>query len=609
MHNCRKEDEMNTKKLRIAYERLSRDDEQQGESNSITNQKMLLEDYATKHGYTDITHFTDDGWSGTRWDRPAIVRLIEEVERGNVEIVIVKDMSRLGRDHLRVGLLLEQFRECGVRFIAVNENVDTDKGEDDFMPFRNIINEWTARETSRKIRAINDTRTKSGKHVTGAIPYGYIHDPQDRQKWLIDEVAAPIVQRIYRSIIEGKGVQQIADELTAECVLTPSAHWQRIGAGMKKTPNANPYRWSVSAVINILKKEEYMGWTVLNKTVKETYKSKRKANSPENKLIFKNVNPQIIDEETWNVVQRLRATKRKPQKAGGEPNPLTGILYCADCGHKMYNKVGKADEQHKPHNEYICSSYRHYSRSCSYHYIRVEVIENIILTAIKRVSRYVRDNEDIFVERVRETSVLQQETAIKESKKKLTQATRRRDEVGTLIKKLYESYALDKIPEKHFTELLKDYDTEQARLDGEINELQALIDNHNADNVKVDKFIELVKRHTEFNEFSAVLLNEFIEKVIVHEAVRIDGVRTQEIEIYFSFIGKFDVPLTADEIEEIEKPIIRTSRKKQRHEMTEEERERAKEYDRKRYAMKRNARIAAEQAKRAEILQDTSFAV
>jgi DNA invertase Pin-like site-specific DNA recombinase len=610
MFNCRKEDEMNTNKLKIAYERLSRDDEQQGESNSITNQKMLLEDYATKHGYTDITHLTDDGWSGTRWDRPAIMKLIDEVERDNVEIVIVKDMSRLGRDHLRVGLLLEQFRERGVRFIAVNDGVDTDKGMDDFTPFRNIINEWYARDTSRKIQAIFKARTKDGKHVTGAIPYGYIHDPQDRQKWLLDEGAAVIVKRIYQSVIEGKGVQQIADELTAENVLTPSAHWQKIGAGMKKTPNANPCRWSASAVINILKKEEYMGWKVLNKTVKENYKSKKRTPAnPEEKIIFKNAHPQIIDEEMWNVVQRLRETKRCKQRVGGEPNPLTGIMYCADCEKKMYNKVGKVDKSHKPHNEYVCSSYRHYSRSCTYHYIRVEVIESLILIAIKRVSRYVRENEQIFVERVRETSVLQKESAVKESRKKLTQATRRRDEVTTLIKKLYESYALDKIPENTFTELLAGYNTEQAKLDSEITELQGAVDSYNTDSVRADKFIELVKRHTEFNEFSAVLLNEFIEKVIVHESKKIDGVRTQNIDIFFSFIGKFDVPLTNEEIEEMQKPVVRTSRKKLRHEMTEEERERERDYDRKRYAEKRNSRISQEQAVRAEILQDTSYAV
>ena len=475
-------------------------------------------------------HIADDGWSGTRWDRPAIMRIMEEVERGNVEVLLFKDMSRLGRDHLRVGLLLEQLRENGVRYIAVGENIDSEKGEDDFMPFRNIINEWAAKETSRKIRAINESRTKNGKHVTGAIPYGYIHDPEDRQKWLLDEEAAPIVQRIYRSVIGGKGVQIIANELTAEGILTPAAHWHKIGAGMKKPFNANPCLWAPGSVINILQKEEYMGWIVLNKTVKETYKSKRKPNTPENKLIFKGVIPQIIDEETWTVVQRLRGTKRKHQKAGGEPNPLTGVLFCSECGHKLYNKLGKSGEGKKPHDEYVCSSYRHYSRSCSSHYIRTEVVQDLILTAVRRVCRYVRENENIFVERVRESSMLQKEESIKSSRRKLTQSIRRRDEIGTLIKKLYESYALDKIPEKHFTELLAGYDSEQLKLDDEIAVLQTAIDAYNTDSVRADKFIELVKKHTELKEFSATLLNEFIEKVIIHETVKIDGKRTQDIK-------------------------------------------------------------------------------
>ncbi len=598
---------MITEKLKIAYERLSRDDEQQGESNSIKNQKMLLENYAQKEGYSDITHLTDDGWSGTRWDRPAIIKLIEEVERGNVEVLLVKDMSRLGRDHLRVGLLLEQFRERGVRFVSVNENIDTFKGEDDFMPFRNIINEWAAKETSRKIRAVNKTRTENGKHVTGAIIYGYLHDPNDRQKWILDEEAAPVVQRIYRSVIEGKGVEKIAAELSADSIMIPSAHWQKVGAGMRLHTNANPYKWSASAVIQILKKEEYKGWTILNKTVKETYKSKRKPNSPENILVFKDTKPQIIDEETWNVVQRLRETRRRPQKVGGSPNPLTGVLYCADCGEKMYNKLGKADKHHKPHDEYVCSSYRHYSRSCTYHYIRTEVIENIILTAIRRISGYVKTNEENFIERVRESSLLQQENAVKESRKKLSKSKRRRDELGVLIKKLYEAYAAEKIPEKHFTDLLAGYDTEQITLDNEITELQTAIDNYNTDSVRADKFIEIVKRHTEFMEFSAVLLNEFIEKVIVHEAVKVDGVRTQNIEIFFSFIGKFDVPLTQDEIAEIDKPIKRTSRKKLRSEMTEEQRERERKRDKERYAKKVADKRAEKQAVRAEILKGTSF--
>lgn len=603
--DCRKEGKMNTK-LTILYERLSREDERENESLSIEHQKSFLEDYATRNGFTNFVHMTDDGWSGTRWDRPSYLKMIEEVERGNVAVCIVKDMSRIGRDHLRVGLLLEQFRECGVRFIAVNDNVDSDKGMDDFTPFRNIINEWVARDTSRKIRAINDARTKDGKHVTGALPYGYLHDPQDRQKWILDEEAAPIVSRIFQSIINGKTVTRIAEELTAEKIMTPNAHWKHIGESVSMgAHNADPYKWSTATVINLVKKQEYMGWCVLNKTIKENYKSKRKAAAPEDMIIFKDAHPAIVDEETWNIVQRLRETRRRPERIGGEPNPLTGILYCADCGEKMYHKQGNTGRPNQPHHEYVCSSYRHYSRSCTCHYIRVPVIEKLILTAIRRVSGYARENEAEFIQRVRETSVISQEAAVKESRKKIGKSKRRREEVSGLIKKLYEAYASGKIPEKHFTELLTDYDTEQEKLDTEIAELQTAIDTYNTDSVRADKFMELVKRHTEFTELSASLLNEFVEKVIVHEAVKINGKREQTVDIYLNFIGKFDVPLTEEERQE-EAPK-RTSRKKPRHEMTEEQRQRERERDHRRYAQKVAAKKAAEEAQRAAILQGTIY--
>ena len=600
---------MNTK-LDILYERLSHEDGRENESLSIENQKAYLEEYAIKHGFTNFVHMADDGWSGTRWDRPAFMKMMDEIERGNVRTILIKDMSRLGRDHLRVGLFLEQLREMGVRLIAVAEAIDTDKGEDDFMPFRNIIAEWHARDTSRKIRAIFGARTAQGKRVTGAVPYGYLPDPQDRQTWIIDEEAAPIVQRIFQSIINGKNLQQIADGLTAEGILTPNAHWKNIGVNVSRgAHNADPTKWAAATIICILKKEEYMGWKILNKTGTDSYKSKKRQPTPENRLVFKDSHPAIIDEETFNVVQRLRGTKRRVYKLSGEPNPLTGVLYCADCGAKMYHKQGNTGRVNKPHNEYVCTSYRHYSKECTCHYIRVEVIEKLILEAIRRTSRYARENEADFMKRVREEADLQQEAAVKESRKKLTKSKRRREELNGLIKKLYEAYAADKIPEKHFSELLKGYDTEQTALDGEIEKLQADIDRYNTDSVRADRFIELVKRHTEFTEFSPALLNEFIERINVHEADKSSGKREQKIDIYLNYIGKFDVP----ELEEAEQPqeniYIRNSTKKLRRYMTPEELERAKEADRRRYARKVAAKKAAEQAERAAILQGTVYEI
>jgi len=591
-------------KIDILYERLSREDERENESVSIENQKAYLEEYATRNGFTNFVHRTDDGWSGTRWDRPAFLKMMDEVESGNVKTILIKDMSRLGRDHLRVGLFLEQLREKGVRLIAVAEGIDTAKGEDDFMPFRNIIAEWHARDTSRKIRAIFGARTAQGKRVTGAIPYGYLHDPQDRQKWIIDEDAAPVVQRIFKGIINGKSLSKIAAELTTEKILTPAAHWRNIGAAVSVgAQNADPTKWSLGTVIQILKKEEYMGWKILNKTGTDSYKSKKRQATPENKIVFKDAHPQIIDPETFNIVQRLRGTKRRPYKLDGEPNPLTGILYCADCGAKMYHKQGKSDSEHKPHNEYVCSSYRHYSKTCTCHYIRTSVVENLILESIRRTSGYVRENESEFIKRVREESELQQTAAVKESRRKLTKSKRRREEISVLIKRLYESYAAEKIPEKHFTELLTGYDTEQETLDREIEKLQAEIDRYNTDSVRADKFIELVKRHTEFAKLTPALLNEFIEKVIVHEAVKTKGKRKMQVDIYLSYIGKFELPETEEE--QAEPP--RTSKKKLRRDMTEEELQRARELDNIRYQKKRAARIAAEETARAAILQGTAY--
>ena len=596
---------MNNEKLTILYERLSHEDGRENESLSIENQKAYLEEYALRSGFKNLVHRTDDGWSGTRWDRPGFLQMTEDISRGSVGQILIKDMSRLGRDHLRVGLFLEQLREMNVRLIAVAEGIDTAKGEDDFMPFRNILAEWHARDTSRKIRAIFGARTAAGNHVTGALPYGYLHDPKDRQKWIVDEEAAPVVKRIFRSVIAGKNIAKITEELTAERILTPNAHWKSIGERTSRgAHNADPYKWSSATVINILKKEEYMGWKVLNKTETENYKSKQRKPTPENRLVFKDAHPQIIDEETWNIVQRLRGTKRRVYKPDGEPNPLTGILYCADCGAKMYHKRGTSGRPDHPHHEYVCSGYRHYSKSCTCHYIRVEVVEQLILDAIRRASRYAIENEAAFIQRVREEAALQQEAAVRESRRKLTKGKRRREEISRLIKKLYESYAADKIPENHFSELLTGYDAEQKNLDAELERLQAEIDRYNTDSVRADRFLELVKRHTEFSELTPTLLNEFVEKVVVHEAVKIEGKRTMQVDIYLNFIGKFDLP----EQEAAQAATPEKKRKKKlRREMSEEQREILRKRDKERYARKTAAKKAAEEAARAEILKGTAY--
>jgi hypothetical protein len=422
----------------------------------------------------------------------------------------------------------------------------------------------------------------------------------------LDELAAPIVKRVFLGTIAGKSPTQLANELSAEEILTPSAHWNSIGLGMPGKPTANPTTWAVQTITGILGKEEYMGRKVLNKTTKENYKTKKRNPNPDGKLVFEGAIPAIVTEEEWTVVQRLRETRRQPQKVTGEPNPLTGVLFCADCGKKMYHKQGKTGRG-KVHDEYVCSSYRHHSRDgrCTCHYIRVEVVQSLILDTIRRVSSYARTNEAEFIERVRQASVLQQETAVKDNKKRLTKAKRRRDEVSALVKKLFETYGLGKIPESHFTDLLKGYDTEQSDLDGEIERLQTEIDTFNADSLNVGRFVELVKKHTEFNEFSPLLLNEFVEKVIVFEADKSTGKRIQKVDIHLNFIGNFKLSEMEAPQEEFRATLSRG--RKPRRLMTEEEREKLRDYDRERYAKKKAARIAKEEVGRAEILAGTSF--
>lgn len=527
-----------TGKITALYERLSRDDELQGESNSITNQKQLLENYAAKNGYSHIRHFTDDGVSGTTFDREGFKAMIEKVEAGQVNTVIVKDMSRFGRDYLKVGFYTEvMFKEKGVRFIAINNGIDSENQQDsDFTPFLNIMNEWYARDASRKIQAVFKARMQDGKRVSPSIPYGYLRDPEDKQKLIIDEEPASIVRRIYQMVIEGKGVTAIADTLTAEKVLIPSAYAEiHCPENNHSKGFTSPYLWSATVVGSILKKQEYMGHTVLGKTVSVSYKTKkrRKANQDE-LMIFKNTHPAIVDEETWNLVQKLRKTVRKPSY-DRLPHPLTGLVYCADCGSKMTHRQPSPTKKVKydADNCYVCGSYRQLTRDCTMHFIKTSVLWELILTAIREVSDYVRQDEQAFAEKIQHTSIAHLTEKQKEQKRRLLGSEERNAELNILIKKLYEGNATGKIPDKHFERLLDDYDKEQTSLETEIEELKVQINEFNEDNMKVDRFIAIVRRYTDFKELTTPMLNEFIEKVVVHEAT--GGRKKQETESRYIF--------------------------------------------------------------------------
>lgn len=565
-------------KITALYERLSRDDELQGPSNSILNQQAFLEDYAKRNSFTNVHHFTDDGVSGTTFDREGFKAMIAEVEAGNVATIIVKDMSRFGRDYLKVGFYTDvMFRDKGVRFIAVNNGIDSDKqGDNDFTPFLNIMNEFYARDSSRKIQAIFKARMQDGKRVSPSVPYGYRRDPQDKQHLIVDEEAAAVVRRIFQMVIDGYGVKGIADALTADKVLIPSAYAKLHNPENDHSKGFHdPCLWSSTAVGYILEKQEYMGHTVLGKTICENYKTKKRRKAkPEELMIFRDTHEAIVDEETWQLAHRLKKTIRKPSYPDRPANPLTGLLYCADCGHKLTHhqpspskkKVYDADDY------YICGNYRQLTRDCTIHYIKTSAIEKLILTAIREVSAYVREDEKEFIRIVRDAASAGQEQTAKEQKKRLRQVEKRIAELDELIKKLYEGNATGKIPDKHFNRLLAEYDTEQSALEQEAAELKEGITAQAEDSMRAQRFVSLVRRYTSFDELTAPMLNEFIEKVVVHEADKSTGDRRQKVDVYFNFIGCFvppkpEVILTAVEEAKAQKALAARNREREQNKL------------------------------------------
>lgn len=566
-------------KITALYERLSRDDELQGESNSITNQKIFLEDYARRNNFQNIRHFTDDGVSGTTFDRKGFQSMIAEVEAGKVATIIVKDMSRFGRDYLKVGFYTEvMFKDKDVRFIAVNNGIDSDKQSDnDFTPFLNIMNEWYARDSSRKIQAIFKSRMEKGLRCSGSVPYGYRRDPEDKQHLIVDEEPAAVVRRIFQMVIDGYGVMSIADALTADKVMIPSAYAKcNYPENNHSKGFHDPYRWSSTAVSYILEKREYMGHTVLGKTISQNYKTKKRRKAePEELMIFKNTHEAIVDEETWELAHRLRKTIRKPSYPDRPANPLTGLVYCADCGHKMTHRQPSPTKKkiYDADDAYVCGSYRQLTRDCTMHFIKTSALQDLILSAIREVSAFVHSDEKEFLHLVREETDAGIEKEIKEQKKRLHKAEKRIAELDILIKKLYEGNATGRIPDKHFDRMLADYDREQSELEQTVSELQQAIATQAQDYESPQKFVALVKRYTDFSELTAPMLNEFIEKVVVHEATGDRAHRKQKVDIYFNFIGNFVLPkpeapvLTAEQQEAERKKEERRQREREQNKL------------------------------------------
>lgn len=545
-------------KLTALYERLSKDDELQGESNSITNQKNYLEEYAQAKGLTNIRHYTDDGFSGVTFNRPGFQKMIADVEAGLIDAICVKDMSRLGRNYLKVGYYTEiLFPEKDVRFIAINNSIDSATPTDnDFTPFLNIMNEWYAKDTSKKIKAIFQSRMKSGKRCSGAIPYGYKHDPEDKNHLLVDEEAAKVVRKIYQLAIEGNGPAQVADILTKEHILIPSAYLERHEEGEVSRNHSyhDPYIWNATAVSGILDKREYMGHTILGKTICDNFKTKKRRKArPEELIIFENTHEAIIDEDTWNQAQKFRKRVTKRVANGTYKHRLSGLVYCADCGSRMSYRSPEAQKRkdgkrYDSDSSFSCSAYGNKYKECTFHFITSSALDQLVDDSIRRVARFVLTNQKEFLEQVGQLKETYSEKFLQESQKEVKSAKNRIQELDTLIKNLYEGNVLGKIPDRHFNRMMKEYDDEQQELEAKVAELEQELGQNQKSEDGGDRFVRLVKKYQDFEEITPRMLNEFVDKIMVHEAVGKSLDRTQRIDIYFNFIGQFAVPFSEEEL-------------------------------------------------------------
>lgn len=537
-------------KITALYERLSRDDEQAGESNSIQNQKKYLEEYARQHGLRNIRHFYDDGYSGTNFNRPGFAALLEEIEAGRVETLVVKDLSRFGRNYLQVGYYTEiLFPKKGVRFIAINNNVDSAAPQDnDFTPFLNIMNEWYAKDTSNKIKAIFKSRMKDGMRCSGSIPYGYKRKPDDKQTLIVDEPAAEIVRKIFRLACQGNSTTAIADVLTAEQVLIPAAYAALHNPKNCRHKNVtDPYRWNATTVGYILDRQEYLGHTVLGKSICENFKTKqRRAATPDELMIFPDTHEAIIDQDTWDIARKIRM-KKKPRVANGTySHRLSGLVYCADCGARMgfiCPDARHGDKHYDSDSAFQCGNYRSTAAECVSHYVKTSVLEAAVLQAIQTVSKYVLENEAEFIDQLRAVWNEHQTRATNSGQQELAEARKRMSDLDGKIQKLYESALNGLLPERQAQRMIQQYDEEQILLEKRIEELESLVQQDEIKEVDTSRFIALVKKYRDCEELTDTMLYAFIDRIEVHEATGGRTVyRQQKIDIHFNFIGNYYPP-------------------------------------------------------------------
>ena len=527
-------------KITALYCRLSQDDALDGESNSITNQKALLSKYAADHGFRNTRFFVDDGFSGTSFQRPGFQEMMKYVEDYSVSTLIVKDLSRLGREYSYMGRLQNFiFPAYDVRFIAINDDVDSAKGENDFAVFKNVFNDYYAKDTSKKIRAVVKMRGEAGEHLASNPPYGYIKDPRDKKKWIVDEEAAKVVQRIFSLCIAGKGPMQIAKILTADKVLTVTAYHARQKGW---TVPENLYRWNTNAVLRIMERREYTGCTVNFKTYTKSLKFKKRMENPvENQRVFEDTQPAIIERGQWERVQELRKNKRRPTKTG-RTSMFSGLLYCADCGAKLYFctcNTYKDDSQ----NHFVCSNYKSNTGSCKIHYIREQVLYRIVLETIQRTLIYVRMFRKDFKLEMLAQGEESRKAELAEKQKALSGAKKRMEDLDRIIQHIYEDNVLGKLSDSRYLKLSRQYENEQAEIEQLAAVLEREIETQAGQVSDVNEFLKLVDKYLDIPELDAAILNELVSKIVVHSPVRENGRKQVQIDLYFTYVGQIRIPL------------------------------------------------------------------
>lgn len=534
-------------KITALYCRLSRDDEQDGLSGSIKNQQTILEKYAQENGFRNTRVFIDDGWSGTNFARPAFTEIMELAEKGLISTLIVKDHSRLGRNRLIVGQLLEEgFDSLGIRYIAIMDNIDTAKGISDLVPMQDLFNEWHAKNTSQKVRNVFRSKGMSGAPLTTNPPFGYLKDQESKNRWIIDEAAAKTVRQIFAWCVDGLGPTQIAKRLKTAKVPTPTEHWSNIGRNCSKPP-AVPYNWCSATVADILSKQEYCGDTVNFRSTTKSFKNKKKIERPpEEWQIFKDTHPTIVDRETFALVQELRKHRRRPTKSG-IVSPFSGLLYCADCGEKLYYSVTNNYKREQAY--FFCSSYRKNSEVCSAHYIREKVVEQIVLESMQRILLNVQVFEKEFARKQMDCYTEDKKKQLAAKRRELSKAKKRIAEIDTLIQKIYEDNASGKLSDERYATLSLSYEEEQKKLKAAVPEMQAYLETETDKTESLQRFIQKVKQITELKALTPELIHEFVDKIVVYAPRYLDGKRVQLLDIYYSGVGILH-ELTPEEMEE-----------------------------------------------------------